>query len=60
MPKEEASSPVVATKSLLLSRIINIKENYDAMALDASSTFAQCGMPESIDSKQAALKNFRV
>ena len=48
MLKEEDSSAVVATKSLLLSGVINVKENCDVMTL---STFAQRDMPESINSE---------
>ena len=60
MPREEASCPVVAAKSLLLSRIIDTKENYDVMTLDALSTFTQCSMLESINGEQAMLKICRV
>ena len=31
MLKEEASSPTIAIESLLLSRVINLQENYDAI-----------------------------
>ena len=55
MPKKEASSPAVATESLLLSEVIGIKENRDVMTLDNLSTFVQRNMLESIKGKQATL-----
>ena len=39
MLKEEASSPAVATKSLLLSQVIDVKENCDIITLDILSAF---------------------
>ena len=39
--KEEASSPAVATESLLLSRLIDAKEKCDIMTLDALNIFAR-------------------
>ena len=51
MLKEEASSTVVATKSLLLSRVIDAKEHCNAMILDASNTFTQYDMLDSMSGK---------
>ena len=56
MLKEEASSPAVATESLLLSRVIDAKENRDIMTLNIPSVFAQHDMLESINGKQKMLK----
>ena len=56
MPKEEASSSVIATKSLLLSRVIDTKENCDVITLDILTTFVQCVMLESVNSEQTTLK----
>ena len=49
MPKEEASSPVVATESLLLSRVIDTEENCNVMTLDVPSIFVQRDMSESVN-----------
>ena len=46
MLKEEASSPIVATESLLLSRVIDAKENCNVMTLDVLGAFAQHDMLE--------------
>ena len=51
MLKEEASSFVVATESLLLSRVINAKEYHDIIAIDTLCIFAQCSILESISNE---------
>ena len=56
MPKEEVSSPTVATESLLLSGVIDAKENHNTITLDTLNAFVQRGMPESINHKQVILK----
>ena len=53
---KEASSFVVATKSLLLSRVADAKENCSIMTLDVLNTFAQQDTPESINKEQIMLK----
>ena len=58
--KEEASSPVVAAQSLLLSRVIDVKENHDVITLDALRAFTEHCMLEKISSKQIVLKICRV
>ena len=58
MPKEEASSPVVATESLLLSGAIDSK-NCNIITLDVLNTFLQCDTSESIDGEQMTLKIHR-
>ena len=51
MLKEEVSISTVATESLLLSRVIDIKEKHNAMTLDTLNAFSQCSMLESINNK---------
>ena len=55
MLKEEASSPLVATESLLLSRLINRKENCGTMILGILNAFTQPDMLENFDVKQTIL-----
>ena len=60
MPKEKASSPMMAAESLLMSWVIDAKENHDVMTLDVPSTFAQDDMPENINGERATLQICRV
>ena len=49
----------MATKSLLLSRVIDAKENCSTMTLDVLIAFPQRGTLESASSKQTMLKIHR-
>ena len=49
--QKEAGSFRVAIKSLLLSRVIDAKEHCNAMILDASNTFTQYDMLDSMSGK---------
>ena len=46
----------MATERLLLSTVIDAKENCDIMTLDVPNTFTQGEMLESINGKQTILK----
>jgi len=44
MSKEETSSPMVATKSLLLTCIINVEEEHDITTVDLPGAFVHTEM----------------
>lgn len=46
IPKEEASSPIVSTDSVLIAGVIEEKQGRDVMMIDMPNAFAQTVLPE--------------
>ena len=45
--KEEAASPTVSTEALLITAVIDAKQNRDVITLDIPNAFVQMPMPQS-------------
>ena len=46
IPKEEAASPTVATESIMLTGVIDAKQERDVMTLDIPNVFVQTSIPQ--------------
>lgn len=46
MPKEEASIPIIAKESVLITGVVEAKKRRDIMTLDIPNTFAETDIPE--------------
>ena len=47
IPKEEASSPTVTTESVLITSVIDSKQEIDVMSIDVPNAFVQTEIPPS-------------
>ena len=55
-PKEEATSPTAATESILLTGVIEAKQNRDIMTLDVPNAFVQTNIPQGKDDEKVIMK----
>ena len=55
-PKEEATSPTAATESILLTGVIEAKQNRDIMTLDVPNAFVQTTVPQGEGDERIIMK----
>ena len=49
VPKEEVASPAASTESVLITGVIDAKQDRDTMIIDAPNAFAQTVLPDEDD-----------
>ena len=55
-PKEEATSPTAATESILLTGVVEAKQNRDIMTLDVPNAFVQTTIPQGKEEEKTIMK----
>jgi hypothetical protein len=55
LAKQDATSPTVATESIMITLVIDAKESCDVMMVDVPNAFIQTKMPERKDGKERVI-----
>ena len=56
IPKEEAASPTAATESIIITGVIETKQNIDVMTLDIPNAFVQTSIPQGEGDEKIIMK----
>jgi hypothetical protein len=56
IPKEEAASPTAATESIIITGVIEAKQNRDVMTLDIPNAFVQTSIPQGEGDEKIIMK----
>jgi hypothetical protein len=52
VPKDDAASPAASLECILLTSIVDVKENREVMSTDISNACTQANMPKMTDGKE--------
>jgi hypothetical protein len=55
LQKEEAASPIASLEGLLLTSIVDVKENRDVMSADIPNAFIQAHLPDTEDGDERVI-----